>query len=111
MLFHSLDYILFLFLAVTLFWALSRKDTLRILVLFLMSCRFYMVWNPVYIFLVISSALIDYSAGRMIPLARTERGRKAWLILSIVTNLGVLITFKYYNFFYSVVQTPWGCSA
>ncbi|HNU68192.1 MAG TPA: MBOAT family O-acyltransferase [Myxococcota bacterium] len=108
MLFHSLDYILFLFLAVTLFWALSRKDTLRILVLFLMSCRFYMVWNPVYIFLVISSALIDYSAGRMIPLARTERGRKAWLILSIVTNLGVLITFKYYNFFYSVVQDSLG---
>lgn len=108
MLFHSLDYILFLSVAVTLFWTLARRDTLRIVVLFLMSCRFYMVWNPVYIFLVMGSSLIDFTAGRMIPRMKTAKGRKAWLLASIFTNLGVLVTFKYFNFFYSVVQDTLG---
>ena len=104
MLFQSLDYILFLVIAVTVFWALARRNFLRLLVLFLMSCRFYMVWNPWYIFLVMTSAGIDYTVGRLIPVAKTQKVRKALLLTSIISNLGVLGIFKYYNFFLSAVE-------
>lgn len=97
MLFHSLDYILFLGLAVAVFWALARTPYLRYLWLFLMSALFYMVWNPVYISLILGSALIDWTVGQMIP--KAQRAKKAWLALSVVTNLSVLGTFKYFNFF------------
>lgn len=108
MLFHSLDYMLFLMIAVAGFWALARHRTLKILFIFLMSCRFYMVWNPYYILLMLGSTTVDYTVGRMIPLAKTPSGKKRWLGLAIFTNLGLLAVFKYYNFFFSAAQDTLG---
>jgi D-alanyl-lipoteichoic acid acyltransferase DltB (MBOAT superfamily) len=99
MLFHSLDYILFLAIAVTGFWALIRHDRWRLLFLFLMSCRFYMVWNPYYVGLVLSNVVIDYVAQRRIAATDDDRKRKAWLGVSLAWNLGTLGMFKYFNFF------------
>ncbi len=108
MLFHSLDYILFLVLVVVGFWTLVRHDRSRLALLFLASCRFYMVWHPAYIGLILGSVLVDWTVGRRIPLAATPGRRKAWLFASIAWNLGVLGTFKYFNFFSSVVQDSLG---
>lgn len=99
MLFHSLDYVLFLAIAVTGFWALIRHDRWRLLFLFLMSCRFYMVWNPYYVALVLSNIVIDYVAQRRIAATDDVRHRKAWLGVSLAWNLGALGLFKYFNFF------------
>ncbi len=104
MLFQSLDYILFLVVAIIVFWSLSRHNFLRLLALLLMSCRFYMVWNPWYIFLVFASAGIDYTVGRLIPVVQSRARKKALLLVSIVSNLSVLGIFKYYNFFLSAVE-------
>lgn len=52
-------------------------------------------WFPV--FLIVSMAL-DYAVGLGIGAAKTRRGRRAWLLLSLVANLGVLGTFKYAGF-------------
>ncbi len=103
MLFHSLDYILFLGIAVTIFWALVRHDRLRILWLFLTSCRFYMVWHPAYILLILGSAVMDWFVGQRIAKTEEPKRRKAWLAVSVVGNLGVLGVFKYYNFFATTV--------
>lgn len=108
MLFHSLDYILFLVLVVVGFWTLVRHDRSRLALLFLASCRFYMVWHPAYIGLILASVLVDWTVGRRIPLAATPGRRKAWLFASIAWNMGVLGTFKYFNFFSSVVQDSLG---
>lgn len=108
MLFHSLDYILFLALVVVGFWVLVRHRTSRLLLLFLASCRFYMVWHPAYIGLILGSVLVDWTVGRRIPLAATPGRRKAWLSASILWNLTVLGTFKYFNFFASVFQDAMG---
>jgi alginate O-acetyltransferase complex protein AlgI len=41
--------------------------------------------------------LVDYFAGLLI--ARSSgKTRKAWLVLSIITNVGVLLLYKYYFF-------------
>jgi alginate O-acetyltransferase complex protein AlgI len=97
MLFHSLDYVLFLALAVTGFWALIRHDRLRMLLLFLFSCRFYMVWNPWYVMLVLSNIVVDYTASRRIAATDDAFRRKAWLGVSLAWNLGALGLFKYWN--------------
>jgi D-alanyl-lipoteichoic acid acyltransferase DltB (MBOAT superfamily) len=96
--FHSLDYFLFLALVLGAWW-LARRSSFRFLLLLLASCVFYMAWNPGYLIFVLLSIGIDYMAGRGMQTAPDERGRRAYLVLSLTTNLGLLGTFKYFNFF------------
>lgn len=98
MLFNSLDYILFLGIAVAGFWLLARHAQLRIVFVFVLSCLFYMAWHPAYIVLILGSTLIDYVAGLRIHATDDEKIRKRWLVTSLVSNLGLLGVFKYFNF-------------
>ncbi len=98
MLFSSLDYIVFLGLAVAGFWTLSGQPRLRMLFVFAASCLFYMAWHPAYIFLILTSTLVDYVVGLRIHASNEETTRKRWLIVSLVSNLGLLGLFKYFNF-------------
>jgi len=57
-----------------------------------------MAFMPVYILILFYTILVDYTAGWQIE--RSHGGRRWWfLVLSIIANLGVLIVFKYFNFF------------
>ena len=98
MLFNSLDYILFLGIAVAGFWLLARHAQLRIVFVFVASCLFYMAWHPAYIVLILGSTLVDYIVGLRIHATNEPKARKRWLILSLVSNLGLLGLFKYFNF-------------
>lgn len=60
-----------------------------------------MAFKPVYILILGGTIVIDYYAGLWIERAQNEVKRKQLLILSLVTNVGVLCVFKYYNFFIS----------
>lgn len=104
MLFHSLEYILFLLLAVACYWALRRYAFLRLLYLFIASCRFYMAWNVKYIGLILFTILADYTFGLLIGRSNKERTRKVFVIASVLCNLGLLATFKYFNFFATAVR-------
>jgi alginate O-acetyltransferase complex protein AlgI len=99
MLFNSPDYLLFLLLAVAGYWGLARVTAMRFVFVFLASCVFYMSWHPYYIFLILGSTLLDFTAGHFIHAAKTKKKKRAWLSLSLVGNLGLLGTFKYFNFF------------
>lgn len=98
MLFSSLDYIVFLGLAVAGFWLLGGHRQLRMVFLFLASCLFYMAWHPAYIVLILGSTVVDYVVGARIFATQNPKARRAWLIVSLVTNLGLLGVFKYFNF-------------
>lgn len=104
MLFNSLDYMLFLVLALAGYWMLVRADLLRLLFVFLASCLFYMAWHPAYIVLILGSTALDYVAGRMIHSSSRDGARRAWLLASVIGNLGLLGTFKYFNFFSEAVR-------
>ena len=104
MLFNSLDYLIFLVLAVGGYWALLRLNLLRFLFVFLASCLFYMAWHPAYIGLILASTVLDYVAGLRIHASKTLGTRRAWLAASLVGNLGLLGTFKYFNFFSEAVR-------
>jgi len=63
------------------------------------SYFFYMCWKPAYLVLILISTLVDYCVA--LPMARTDSQfrRKAFLFLSLSANLGMLFSFKYFNFF------------
>lgn len=97
--FNSLDYVLFLALVLCGYWLLARHQLLRLSLVFVASCVFYMAWQPHYIVLLLAATLVDYTAARAMARASSQRIKRAWLVLSLAANLGLLGTFKYYNFF------------
>ena len=103
MLFNSLEYAIFLVVVFLLYWALARRDMLRIVFMTVASYVFYAASNPWFLLLLLASTLTDYTAGLQMVSAEAQgrqRKKKAWLIVSLVVNLGLLGVFKYANFFY-----------
>lgn len=97
MLFNSLEFLLFFPLVTILYFLL--KHPYRWILLLVASCVFYMFFKPVYILILGFTIVIDYVAGIYIEKATDKKQRKRFLVLSIITNVGVLAIFKYYNFF------------
>lgn len=62
------------------------------------SCFFYMFFYPPYILILAFLIVTDYGAAIIIDGAKTQKRRKAWLVISLVANVGMLAFFKYYNF-------------
>jgi D-alanyl-lipoteichoic acid acyltransferase DltB (MBOAT superfamily) len=98
MFFHSLDYALFLALVLAGYWALARQLGARLTLTIAASCVFYAAWNPWYLGLVLGSTLVDWAVARRIHASDVDAVRKRWLSVSVVTNLGLLGLFKYYDF-------------
>jgi alginate O-acetyltransferase complex protein AlgI len=96
MIFNSLHF-LFYFIAISLsFYALPHRW--RWLLLLLASCYFYMAFVPEYLLILLFTIVIDYIAG--IYLEKTTGPTKRWLlIISIISNVGILAVFKYFDFF------------
>lgn len=67
--------------------------------LLLISLLFYAWGEPVYVVLLLLSAVIDYANGLMLErYAKQMHIKKLILLLSIIVNLGVLSFFKYADF-------------
>ena len=97
MLFNSFQFIVFLPLVIILYYLLPHK--IRWILLLAASYYFYMAWKPEYILLIVGSTIINYLSGILIEWQKDEKKRKTYLILSLFINLGLLFTFKYFNFF------------
>ncbi|WP_195377150.1 MBOAT family O-acyltransferase [Anaerotruncus rubiinfantis] len=90
---------LYLFLPLNLlFYFLSQKIVYRNLVLVCFSFLFYAWGEPVWFFLLMTSAAFDYMHGRLIERYRGSWVAKAAVVSSLCLNLGLLITFKYSGF-------------
>ncbi len=97
MIFNSFEFLIFL--PVVLFVYFAMRYRYRWAFLLAVSYFFYMYWSPKYIILVIISSLIDYFAALLIFKNRRQKHKFIYLIVSIVANLSLLVTFKYANFF------------
>ncbi len=102
MIFNSIHYLIYLPLVTVLYYLFPVRY--RWILLLIASFYFYMVWEPVYILLIILSTLIDFYCGLKMGGFATKKERKPWLILSMVSNLAILGTFKYFNFFTTSVN-------
>jgi len=100
MLFDSLDFAVFLPLIFFLYWFVFNRN-LRLQNLFLVgaSSVFYGFWDVRFLILILFSTVVDYSVGRGLAIFDDVRKRKLLLGTSIGCNLGMLLYFKYYNFF------------
>ena len=97
MLFNSLHFLIFFPVVVAIYFLIPHKW--RWMLLLIASYYFYMCWKYEYIILIIASTLIDYFAGRQMSRLKEKAKRKKYLYLSLLTNLGLLFSFKYFNFF------------
>jgi alginate O-acetyltransferase complex protein AlgI len=106
MLFNSWTFWVFLGVVLPVYWLLPfRPQTIFILVA---SYFFYGSWNWRYLPLIALSTLMDFSLGRLVGSASSDRVKRRYVIVSIIVNLLLLGTFKYYDFFASQVDNGLG---
>ncbi len=101
MYFHSLQFLAFLVVSFALYWAVHRSKAARLGVLLLASLAFYAAWSPFPILIFVWCAVVDFLAVKGMARWRRPGVRKLLLAVSVVSDIGVLCTFKYADLFYS----------
>jgi alginate O-acetyltransferase complex protein AlgI len=96
--FSSPRFFVFLFVVLVAL-AVPFRHELKKRVLFVASCVFYAAWDYRYLALLLLVSVIDYYCAARIAETDDQRARHRWVTFSIVSNLGILGYFKYYNFF------------
>ena len=96
MVFTSIDFLVFLVAVLVAYWAIPNR-TVRNVLLLLASYFFYGYVHPWFCILLATSTVVDYLCG--LGMAKHPSKRKLLLFASLVTNLGMLGMFKYFNFF------------
>ena len=97
MLFNSYTFLVFYAIVFVAYVALSRKTAGQNLLLLVSSYVFYAAWDYRFLSLILLSTVVDFFAGLRIEKGNNQ-SRKRWLLFSLVVNLGVLATFKYFDF-------------
>ena len=96
MIFNSLEFLIFFPIVLLGYFLLPKR--MKWVFLLAASYFFYMIWNPPLIFLILFTTLVSYIGGIRIERSEKKSVRKFWLIATLVTSLGVLFFFKYFNF-------------
>ncbi len=107
--FSSLTFIFF-FLPIALVLYYSSPKKLKNIVLLAVSLFFYAWGEPIYIFLMLFSACVDYMHGLLIHKYRLTHKAKARtaLISSLVVNIAILTFFKYADFLIGNINSLFG---
>lgn len=98
MVFTAWPFPVFLLIVFVVYWGVTA-DSFRRSWLLLTSYVFYGAWDWRFLGLIWLSTLVDFVAARRMSASTLPAHRKRWLVISLVTNLGVLGFFKYFNFF------------
>ncbi len=93
---------------ITIYSALRKCDTVRILYVIAFSLYFYYKSSGFYFVLLLFSAVSDFVIGGFIARSSSPRGRKWLVALSVALNLGMLAYFKYTNFFIDIASPLFG---
>ena len=96
--FDSYIYALFLPLVFAGYWLLRNKLLWQNLFLLTASYIFYGWWDWRFLGLIVITSATTFVSGLVIKNDHTRRS-KLWLTLNLIINLGILATFKYFNFF------------
>jgi len=100
MLFNSIDFALFFPIVFALYWfVFNRSIRWQNGFVVAASYFFYGFWDWRFLVLLVFSTLVDFSLGLLIAKQEKQKKRKLLLLASIITNIGLLGFFKYYNFF------------
>ena len=101
MIFPTLNFLLFFLVVCPIAWALaiSRAHTLHKLSIIAASYFFYAFWNWRLAFLLFSSVVLNFVAGRLIDRTRGTPWCKRVVSIAVILNLSLLGFFKYYGWF------------
>jgi alginate O-acetyltransferase complex protein AlgI len=98
LLFCSYPFAIFFAVVFTAYWLLPWARA-RVWLLLVASFYFYASWNKWLALLICVSTAMDYLVARGMELTSTAWKRRLLLIVSLAANLGLLVYFKYANFF------------
>ncbi len=98
MLFQTKEFLIF-FLIVLVLLATLKPRKVQVVILLLASYVFYAWWNVLLLAPILFSTLWDFISAKQIYKSKTPAIRKRWLLASLTVDLGMLVWFKYYNFF------------
>jgi alginate O-acetyltransferase complex protein AlgI len=98
MLFCTLPFLCFFFVVFIIYWS-TPWHRARVWLLLAASFYFYASWSPKLATIVLVTSAIDYLVARRMETSTARRGRQVLLGISLVMNIGLLLYFKYANFF------------
>ena len=91
---------MFTFLPITLLLYYVSPRILKNSVLLIASLIFYAWGEPIYVFLMMGTIIVDYLLAILIDKNRHEEGKCKYIfILTIILNVSILGFFKYFGFF------------
>ncbi len=108
MIFASLTFLYFFLPLCIIFYYISGSIRYKNIILILFSLIFYAWGEPVWVILLIFSALVDYVNGLLIEKHRNKIGARIALLCSIIINIGILLGFKYTGFIYENLNFIFG---
>jgi alginate O-acetyltransferase complex protein AlgI len=85
-----------------------KKLVIRNIYLFLISLFFYYKAGGLFLFILIFVTIIDYTCGLLIYNSRKQSARRFFVLLSIISNLGLLGYFKYTAFIINSINELFG---
>ncbi len=105
--FATYSFLTLFLIAVLLRLTVGRNSSSRIYLggLLTLSLVFYAWEVPYFVFLLLFSALVDYSCGWCIGVSKKPSHKKAFVVLSVFSNLSILGYFKYSYFFIEQFST------
>ena len=98
MIFNSLTFVVFFAIVLAAHNAPFFSWHQKKINLMIFSYLFYAAWNPPFVILLWVSTVVDWWAAQWMVRSKKETTRKAWMIISVVVNLGMLGYFKYGEF-------------
>lgn len=101
MLFSSITFIYF-FLPILIFTYYLTPKKHKNIILLIFSTIFYIIGEPKYIILLLTSCIINYYLSKKIE---TSKYKKQILIIALIYNIGQLLIFKYTDFFIKNINT------
>ena len=110
MVFSSVLFI-FRFLPIAMILYFLTPNKFKNLTLLLVSLIFYSWGEPKYFLIMVASIFVDYFVSRGIEKSRNNKKVSIMLLsISILFNLGILLFFKYFNFFLENINNILGLS-
>ena len=103
MLFSSITFLYYFLVVLLLVYFLSPKKY-RNFILLVFSLLFYFLGEPKYIIILILSGVLNYFFGNMVLL----KHKKFFLVVACIYNIGLLLFFKYTDFFITNINSLLG---
>jgi alginate O-acetyltransferase complex protein AlgI len=106
--FTSAAFWIFFLLVLAGYSLVYKKLMIRNLYLFLISLFFYYKAGGLFLFILVFVTIIDYTCGFLIYKSKRQSGRVFFVLLSIISNLGLLGYFKYTGLIISTINELFG---